>query len=118
MLKEILNLSNKFNSIMNDENQFILHSNYLINEYTKIADKYPSEILPLTLLKTIICKSKSNQTRHIEILNKIIEINDSDSWKEDLVNCKNQPCNECKIWDNVKKDNFSLQSNNINKPLK
>ena len=38
----------------------------------------------------------------LNILNKIIKMNNDDRYKETLVDCKKQPCNECKVWDNYK----------------
>ena len=117
MLKEITKTQERFNAAMNSDDAFINHSEDLIKELSALVKKYPSEIFPLMQLRSIICKSR-NQTKHIEILNQMIEMNNNDSLKEDLVNCKKQPCNECTIWDNVEKGNFSLQSKNINKPFK
>ena len=111
MLKEITKTQDRYNAAMNSDDAFINHSEDLIKELSAIVKKYPSEIFPLIQLRSIICKSR-NQTKHIEILNKMIEMDDS--LKEDLVDCKKQPCNKCTIWVNTDTSNLHLVSSQIN----
>jgi len=115
MLKEITKTQDRYNAAMNSDDAFINHSEDLIKELSALVKKYPSEIFPLMQLRSIICKSR-NQTKHIEILNKIIEMDDGDSWKEDLMDCKKQPCNECDIWDDDKKI-LSLSSRSVKRNI-
>ena len=101
MIKELNKISERYNSAMNSDDAFIVHSDDLIKELSAIVEKFPSEFSPLLLLRTITCKSR-NQTEHINILNKMIKMNNDDHYKETLVDCKKQPGNECKVWDNDK----------------
>ena len=73
MLKEIARIQDRYNSAMHSDEAFVNYSDDLINELSAIAKKYPSEFTPLMLLKSIICKSR-NQTKHIDILNKMIDM--------------------------------------------
>ena len=108
MLKEITKTQERYNAAMNSDDAFINHTEDLIKELSAIVKKYPSETFPLQSLISITCKSR-NQTEHIKLLNKMIEINDDDLHKKSLVDCKKQPCDECKIWDNYK-SNLSIGS--------
>ena len=109
MLKEIARIQDRYNSAMHSDEAFVNYSDDLINELSAIAKKYPSEFTPLMLLKSIICKSR-NQTKHIDILNKMIDMNVNDSLREDLNFCKKQPCDECTKWDNVVYSKMTLHS--------
>jgi len=110
MLKEMMKLSEKYNSAMNTDEAFDAYSKDLIKEYLLVVKKYPSEIFPLSALRSLTCRSR-NQTEHIKLLNKIIEMNNDDMYKKSLVDCKKQPCNECTIWDDYK-SSLSIKSGN------
>ena len=108
MLKYMNKFSQRYNSVMHSDEEFNKHSDDLIKDISVFAEKFPLEKFPLMILSTLICKSR-NQTEHIKILNRMIELGD-DNAKETLAYCTKQPCNECTIWDNVDTSNLHLDS--------
>ena len=110
MLKYMNKFSQRYNSAMNSDEELNKHSDDLIKDISVFAEKFPLEKFPLMMLSTLICKSR-NQTEHIKILNRMIELGD-DNAKETLANCTKQPCNECTVWDDYK-SNLSLRSESL-----
>lgn len=96
----MMKLSDKYNAAMNNDDSFDEYLKDLLKGYKKLVNKYPGETFPLQSLITVTCKS-NNQTEHIRLLNKMIELNGSDMQKKTLKECKKQPCNKCSVWDNV-----------------
>ena len=96
----MMKFMDKYNAAMNNNDSFDEYSKELIKGYKELVKKYPGETFPLQPLITITCKS-NNQTEHIRLLNKMIELNGSDMQKKTLKECKKQPCNKCSVWDNV-----------------
>ena len=111
MFKELNKISERYNAAMASDVEFDKNSDELIKDISTISDKYPLELFPLMMLSTLICKSR-NQTKHIDVLNKMIELG-NDGSKTTLLYCKKQPCNECDIWDNVDRSATIMKSKNI-----
>jgi len=114
MLKDLDKISERYNALMASEEEFKKKSEELIKDISILSEKYPLEQFPLMMLSTLICKSR-NQTKHIDVLHKMIELG-NDGSKTTLLNCKKQPCNECDIWDDDKKI-LSLSSRSVKRNI-
>ena len=97
----MIKFSDKYNAAMNNDASFDEYSKELIKGYKELVKKYPGEAFPLQALITITCKS-NNQTEHIKLLNRMIEIGSSDLHKKTLIECQKQPCNKCSVWDDFR----------------